>query len=77
MMWTMMSLNWRAEGIVFVCSDVRHGTKSSALGAAAHRVCRETHLNSVTLFVVLFYRQGVSGNDLFFLEDTCGQRRKT
>ena len=25
MVWTM-SLKWRAEGMVFVCSDVRHGS---------------------------------------------------
>ena len=57
MVWTMMDLNWRAEGMVFVCSDVRRGTKSSALGAASHRVCRESHLNS--LAILLFCQKNI------------------
>ena len=48
-------MKWRAEGTVFVCSDVRHGTKSGALGAASHRVCRDTHLNDVSAFSLFPY----------------------
>ena len=74
MVWTV-NLKWRAEGMVFVCSDVRRGSNRKADCAWEEWLIL---CISLSLFFSCFIVGGIMEMYLlFFLESTCGHKFQT